>query len=301
MRKFYALMCALTLTIIFGSCSSNDETETAIDENLPAISEKLESLEISSLTEENSNQFKETPDKKSILGKNSFLKKEIQNRLTVDCKHEVVEEYITSEDDFYKVTERYFTIDGDQATDCDIENLYAERENPSFSIKYIIEEDAIDKSEDFQLTTFATIEFEETLRINSPTSRTFIFKIVGELTGTLDFDNNLFSLLEGSGTNISAEANLGPDDDLEDLFEEELPITFKFKMGFELNEMNYHFEMLLNEDDIIAAEEDEKVFSIEQDLFNSNNEKIGTIRYVLDSSEGTEKFILYDLEGNLVE
>ena len=186
---------------------------TAIDENLPAISEKLESLEISSLTEEDSNQFKETPEKKSVLGGNSFLKKEIQNRLTVDCEHEVVEEYIVSEDDFYKVTERYFTIDGGEITNCDIENLYAETENPSFSIKYIIEEDAIDKGEDFQLTTFATIEFEETLRIDSPTSRTFIFKIVGELTGTLDFDNNLFSLLEGSGTNISAEATLGPDDE----------------------------------------------------------------------------------------
>ena len=200
MRKFYALMCALTLTIIIGSCSSNDETETAIDENLPAISEKLESLEISSLTEEDSNQFKETPKKKSVFDGNSFLKKEIQNRLTVDCEHEVVEEYIISEDDFYKVTERYFTIDGIKITNCDIDNLYAETENSSFSIKYIIEEDAIDKREDFQLTTFATIEFEETLRINSPTSRTFIFKIVGELTGTLDFDNNLFFLLEGSGT-----------------------------------------------------------------------------------------------------
>jgi hypothetical protein len=72
-------------------------------------------------------------------------------------------------------------------------------------------------------------------------------------------------------------------------------------LGFELDEMNYHFEVLLNEEDIIAAEDDEKDFSIEQDLLNSNNEKIGTIRYVLNSSEGIEKFILYDLEGNLVE
>lgn len=72
-------------------------------------------------------------------------------------------------------------------------------------------------------------------------------------------------------------------------------------MGFELNEMDYHFEMLLNDEDFVAAEENEKDFAIEQDLFNSNNEKIGTIRYVLDYSEGTEKFLLYDLEGNLVE
>jgi hypothetical protein len=179
--------------------------------------------------------------------------------------------------------------------------LYAETESPSFSIKYIIEEDVIDKSEDFQLRTFAKIEFEETLRINSPTSSTFIFKIAGELKGTLDFGNNLFSLLEGSGTNVSEKVTLGPYDNLEELFEEDLPITFKFNLGFELDEMNYHFEVLLNEEDIIAAEDDEKDFSIEQDLLNSNNEKIGTIRYVLNSSEGIEKFILYDLEGNLVE
>lgn len=309
MKKSNLFLCALTLTIIFGSCSSNDDTETktdetktAIDENLPAISEKLESLEVSSLTEDDSNQFKETPKKKSIFRKNSFLNKKAQNKQTLDCEHEViVEDDYISEDDFYKVTERYFTIDGGKITNCDIENLYAENENPSFSIKYIIQEDAIDKSEDFQLTTFATIEFEETLRINSSTSSTFIFKIVGELTGTLDFDNNLFFLLEGSGTNISAEATLGPDDSLEEVFEEDLPITFKFNMGFELNEMDYHFEMLLNDEDFVAAEENEKDFAIEQDLFNSNNEKIGIIRYVLDYSEGTEKFLLYDLEGNLVE
>jgi hypothetical protein len=309
MKKSNLFLCALTLTIIFGSCSSDDknetaidETNTAIDENLPAISEKLESLEISSITEDDSHQFKETPKKKSIISKNSFLTKKAQNKQTLDCEHEViVEDDYISEDEFYKVTERYFTIDEEEATNCDIENLYTETENPSFSIKYIIEEDAIDKRQDFQLTTFAKIEFEETLRVNSPTSSTFIFKIAGELSGTLDFDNNLFAILEGSGTNISEEVTLGPDDDLEKIFEEDLPITFKFNLGFELNEMNYHFEILLNVADIITAEEDEKDFAIEQDLLNSNNEKIGIIKYLLEHDTGNEKFLLYDLDGNLIE
>jgi hypothetical protein len=59
--------------------------------------------------------------------------------------------------------------------------------------------------------------------------------------------------------------------------------------------------MLLDDEDMIAAEENENDFVKEYDLFNSEDEKIGTIRYVLDYREGTEKFILYDLEGNLVE
>jgi hypothetical protein len=301
MRKFYALMCALTLTIIFGSCSSNDETETAIDENLPAISEKLESLEISSLTEEDSNLFKETPKKKPTLAKNYLLEKEIQNKQSVECQHEVIAEDYSTNEEFYKITERYFTIDGNEATNCDIENLYAEKENNTFNIQYIIEQDIIEMFEGYDFKIFSRIKNEESLTMNSPTSMSYRLNNEADLTGTLSFDDNLFSLLEGSRVTLSSEVNVNPDDDIEEIFYE-VPFStnFKFIMGFESNQSHYYFHMLLDDEDMMTAYENENDFVEEYDLFNSKDEKIGTIRYVLDSSEGTEKFILYDLEGNLV-
>ena len=309
MRKFYALMCALTLTIIFGSCSSSDdtktaidETETTIDENLYAISEKLESLEVSPLTDDDSNLLKETPKKKSIRGKTSFLKKEVQNKQALDCKHEIVEEYYASEDDFYKVTERYFTIDGNEATNCDIQNLMNEKENPTFNIQYVVEQDVIEMFEGYDFKISSRIKNEESLTMNPPISMTYRLNSETDLTGTLGFDDHLFSLLEGSRVTLSSGLDLGPDDDIEGFFYEDTPsVDFKFIMGFESNQSHYYFHMLLDDEDMIAAEENENDFVKEYDLFNSEDEKIGTIRYVLDYREGTEKFILYDLEGNLVE
>lgn len=301
MRKFYALMCALTLTIIFVSCESSDDVESVSEENLAAISQKLESLEVSSLTEEDSSLFKETPKKKPTLAKNSFFKKEIQNKQSVECQHEVIAEDYSENEEFYKITERYFTIDGNEATNCDIENLMNEKENITFNIQYIIEQDIIEMFEGYDFKVFSRIKNEESLTINSPTSMTYRLNNEADLTGTLGFDDNLFSLLEGSRATLSSEVNVNPDDDIEEIFYE-IPFStnFKFILGFESNQSHYYFHMLLDDNDMMTAYENENDFVKEYDLFNSNNEKIGTIRYVLDSSEGTEKFILYDLEGNLV-
>ncbi len=301
MRKFYALMCALTLTIIFVSCESSDDVESVSDENLPAISEKLESLEISSLTEDDSSLFKETPKKKPTLAKNSFLKKEVQNKQSVECQHEVITEDYSENEEFYKITERYFTIDGNEATNCDIENLMNEKENITFNIQYIIEQDIIEMFEGYDFKIFSRIKNEESLTMNSPTSMTYRLNNEADLTGTLGFDDNLFSLLEGSRVTLSSEVNVNPDDDIEEIFYE-IPFStnFKFIMGFESNQSHYYFHMLLDDNDMMTAYENENDFVKEYDLFNSEDEKIGTIRYVLDYREGTEKFLLYDLEGNLV-
>lgn len=301
MRKFYALMCALTLTIIFVSCESSDDVESVSEENLAAISQKLESLEVSSLTEDDSSLFKETPKKKTTLAKNSFFKKEIQNKQSVECQHEVIAEDYSENEEFYKITERYFTIDGNEATNCDIENLMNEKENITFNIQYIIEQDIIEMFEGYDFKIFSRIKNEESLTMNSPTSMTYRLNNEADLTGTLGFDDNLFSLLEGSRVTLSSEVNVNPDDDIEEIFYE-IPFStnFKFIMGFESNQSHYYFHMLLDDNDMMTAHENENDFVKEYDLFNSEDEKIGTIRYVLDYREGTEKFLLYDLEGNLV-
>lgn len=301
MRKFYTLMCALTLTIIFVSCESSDDVESVSEENLAAISQKLESLEVSSLTEDDSSLFKETPKKKTTLAKNSFFKKEIQNKQSVECQHEVIAEDYSENEEFYKITERYFTIDGNEATNCDIENLMNEKENITFNIQYIIEQDIIEMFEGYDFKIFSRIKNEESLTMNSPTSMTYRLNNEADLTGTLGFDDNLFSLLEGSRVTLSSEVNVNPDDDIEEIFYE-IPFStnFKFIMGFESNQSHYYFHMLLDDNDMMTAHENENDFVKEYDLFNSEDEKIGTIRYVLDYREGTEKFLLYDLEGNLV-
>jgi hypothetical protein len=292
----------IMLAILIASCSSNKGNGTAIDENLPAIAQKLKTLEVSFIQDDapDTSQRKTNSLKKTISSRNSIFSKKTQNKQASDCKHEVVVEDYSNGSYVYLLIEKYFTDKGVPTTNCEIDTLFDNVE-PPFSLGYIIEQDLTNNFENNYVVTNSIIKHEETLKINSLTSMTGIIKHNSDITGTMSLNSSLFELLNGSHINLKLDATFHPDATLDEMFSaDDFSFDLKYIIGFEVNSEDYHFDMLIDMKELLSLEESESDLMAEYNLLNSSNQKIGTIKYSLDGN-GNEEFSLYDLDGNKVE
>jgi hypothetical protein len=275
MKTSYYLVAIISFLII--SCSSNDSSEGEL--NLVEISKKLNALN-PSVINKNADDFEMLL--KTNLQKNKFLKTNDK-----ECQHTVIETD-SFKDANFTLTTTYFDKDMNPITNC---ATYSQ----ASIFEYNTRESQITLGTNFKYTINALGNHSRETN-SSKSSYTDNLLIIGEL----DFDGDIFNIIEGSyfHTNYTFSFNFN-NEDRED-FDEIIDINYKFE--FESNSQIYHFDMTIDGEELmneITLEKSEIV--LEYPLYNSKNIQIGIIKYVQNYETEVEKFILYDLDGNLVE
>lgn len=273
----------LLFAIVIASCTSNEGIGTAVDENLPEIAEKLKALETSALeTEEDQSSFKSINKKRKALAKN-----------LEECKYEAIEEY-SNGDETTKTTYKYFDHTGRAITDCDLWDF------DETSFKYAVDFTQITTGVDYMIKLHQYISYERSLKLLSASSAEFYQSIKSDVDGTLNFDDEIFNILDGSYMNLEMSFQFSENSDPDYLLENTDPeIDVKYIIGFEVNANDYHFEMTLDTEGMKAIENsDLSNFRTEYILLNSQNQKIGTVVY--SNFQEKENFEVLDLDGNIV-
>lgn len=287
-KTIYALAIIATL---FTSCKSDDDVNTSVfDENLVAISTKLQKLKTSDIQDRKSEGLDfEIEGPQDLLPKTKSIKT-LKTDLISDCKHK--EMYFEEVDgEKYEETTLYFDIDGNESTSCeafgDNTNYITEKVSKITGESYVY--DFLDK----------------TIHVNSNIIKDNVlnFKLSQSsmLTGTLNFDGDVFKIIDGSRIDFSLEYTINLKE-RQDINSEVPPIKIDvlYKFEFIVKSETYHFDMVLSEDDFDLIEEGngQNKLEMEYDLLDNSNKKIGTIKYI--SEDETEKFEIYDLDGVLV-
>lgn len=270
MKTIYYTIAIFSFLII--SCSTNDENSG--QENLIKISKKLNALDPSVVSQNDANF--------ETVNKNNLRNKKTSNINYEDCQHtkaytENYNEATTT------LTTSYFDKNMIPITNCVAYNLS----------EYNTTESQITIGPDFKYTLNYTGNHTRPI---SDTKNSYSDSLL--VSGELDFDGNIFTILEGSYINMDFSYDYS-DQSSEDS-NEIIDVNYKFE--FEADSQTYHFDMTIEGEDLfeeILSEDSE--FSLDYPLYNASNEQIGIIKYILDIKKDKEYFELYDLNGNLVE
>tara|TARA_B100000809_G_scaffold107339_1_gene105821 strand:+ start:21198 stop:21686 length:489 start_codon:yes stop_codon:yes gene_type:complete len=120
-----------------------------------------------------------------------------------------------------------------------------------------------------------------------------------DIDGTLNYNGNVFYLIEGSYLNTEKNSGGTENSNFENLFYNSNPVMeMSCTIEFVVNNSDYHFNLLLNGIDLEYYGDGSKIIN-EYYLLNSNNKKIGIIKYTID--RGSELFQVLDVNRNLVE
>ena len=274
----------LLFAVIVMSCSSNEELETVIDENLPAIAQKLSALETSFIMDDDINiSLKQSP-------------KKIKNRKKSQetCVHEF-NETENYGGETLTLNIKLFDKNGNSITDCQLEDM------EDFPLSFAMETKLTLIASDYKYYMHQYTKNSSSFTLKGATG-TFKQNIDSDLEGYIDVSGDVFDFLDGSYMKLTMESTITENsnfDDLYDITNEELDVLFK--IGFEVNSEDYHFDMKMNEEDLEKMENSNSSdISVEYNLLNASNQKVGVIKYTLDEF-GNEEFALYDLDGIIVE
>lgn len=283
MKTIYYAITIFSFLII--SCSSNDElTEIAPGNDLSIIAQTLELLQTDFMNDSSDKLSKKYNPKNA-----KSLKKAFNN-----CIHEQSSEE-SEEGVTIKMTVKLFDGKGNPITDCE---LTESAENfPESPINYAIEQTVNTIATGFAMDMYTYTRVAASFKIGLTTA-TYSETYNTDLTVFMDLNETVFNFLEGSYMNLAKSFSFDQntsEQEIDRLFEEEPSIEVKFILGLDANGNDYHFNLLLLNEDFQGSKV-EKDF----DLLNTSNIKVGTIKYTLHSS-GSEEFKVHDLNGNLVE
>jgi len=274
-----SILLHLGLSVLLMACNSDNEVETFTDENLPFIAEKLEFLATQTLLGSSLDVLnKNNNTKGSRAAKNS------------ECAHELSAQY-TADLLSFDITTAYFDKNEDPATNCISENF----EGTSF-VYYKKQETQVSGS-DYSSFLHQYIREETTFKANGfgyEYSQTTTKNIDGYVT----LQDETFEIKEGSTLNLSLSYAFQEGDEV--IFSEitsELDINLI--VGFETNSQDYHFEILVDNDELQLTEKGE-VLEKEFNLYNAKKQKIGSVLYTLNGLTEAESFVVLDLDGNEV-
>ena len=282
MKTLFKTLFILTAFSI-SSCKSNDDSqEIALANDLGIIAQKLELLETDIILDSSDNLNKKyNPNK---------LKK--SRKALETCTHEVTEES-TNANQTVKMSVKIFDKDGNAITDCELDNILN-----NFPINYAIEEKFFISTPDAELDLTMYSKFSASLKQNSFTS-VFSESRNTDVIFYMRFEKTSFDFLPGSYINVDRSITMNQnmsDNEIEQLFEEtDYNLNLKYIIGLDANENDYHFDLVINNEDF-----NQKRIEKDYNLLNAKNKKVGTIKYTLFAS-GSESFLVYDLDNNLVE
>jgi len=273
MKTSYLSIAIISFLMI--SCSSNEDTSEQY--NLIEISQKLNTLAPSAINQN---------DEGSQLGfKNSDQSKKALKTTIDDCLHTTTESEVYN-DITYTYTTSYFDKDMNAISDCDTES-----QQSIFEFNTVETQVATGPNLNYAINALGNHRREFSNSNFSYTNRL-------ALTGDLDFDGNRFKLVEGSYIHLNLSFSFIEIET--DNITEFIDIVYKFE--FEANGQTYHFDMIVDGEyliDLITSDASEIV--LEYSLYDASNTKIGIVTYVQDFETELEKFILFDLDGNLIE
>ncbi|GGF66995.1 hypothetical protein [Wenyingzhuangia marina] len=276
-------------------------------EELNDISTKLDKLKLgfSEIDSETDIEVITTEEVIELNTINSSLRRKstyqnLKTKISADCEHEVYEEF-HSDNESYEITSRFFDLDKNEITSCDIydrENVYLEGQTG-----YIVEEEIKIKAVKYESNYSSTSIFKTNTTKITDTKYEFLTSNNMEITGALNFSGDIFRILNGSYMNTSVKTTIILDEYLfSDDFDPVYEIDFLYKIEFDVNKNTYHFDMILTENELpfLVQETSDELIEIDYDLLNNANEKIGSIQYNLDFKTHREWFELFDLNGNKI-
>ena len=277
MKKTTLLRLGLSLLLM--ACNSDNEVETFTDENLPFIAEKLEFLDTQTLLFSSVNVLNKKNDTKgSRAAKNS------------ECAHDLSAQY-TADLLSFDITTAYFDKNEDPATNCISDNF----EGTSF-VYYIKQETQVSGS-DYSSFLHQYIRKESNLVVNGfgyEYSQTTTKNIDGYVT----LQDETFEIKKGSTLNLSISF-VSQESDENAFPEMTSELDMNLIVGFETKSQDYHFEMLVDNDELQLTEKGE-VLEKEFNLYNAKKQKIGSVLYTLNGLTEAESFVVLDLDGNEV-
>lgn len=275
----------LSFIILLQSCSSDsDVIETATDSNLSDISLKLENLKIDKIQEQQSSNT----EIDSEISFSKISKIETRSKLSNDvdtyCNHE--EKFTENfNGETLEVTLKYFDKDGNISTICDIED----------NTTYITEQTSKVTGSNYVYDWFTTTTHKQSVQYTS-TTYSLDIEANSDLIGTLNFDGDIFNIVEGSYLNLFLFFEYDSNQEFSDeIYMSEIDLLYKIE--FDTNGETYHFEMSLNDENFNDTYQS---FESQHLLFNSSNKKIGIVKYIYNSDNQEEYFEVYDLNGDKV-
>ena len=274
-----SILLHLGLSVLLMACNSDNEVETFTDENLPFIAEKLEFLATQTLLGSSVDVLnKNNNTKGSRAAKNS------------ECAHELSAQY-TEDLLSFDITTAYFDKNEDPATNCISENL------EGTSLVYYIKQETQVSGSDYSSFLHQYIRKESNLVVNGfgyEYSQTTTKNIDGYVT----LQDETFEIKKGSTLNLSISF-VSQESDENAFPEMTSELDMNLIVGFETNSQDYHFEMLVDNDELQLTEKGE-VLEKEFNLYNAKKQKIGSVLYTLNGLTEAESFVVLDLDGNEV-
>ena len=274
-----SILLHLGLSVLLMACNSDNEVETFTDENLPFIAEKLEFLATQTLLGSSVDVLnKNNNTKGSRAAKNS------------ECAHELSAQY-TEDLLSFDITTAYFDKNEDPATNCISENL------EGTSLVYYIKQETQVSGSDYSSFLHQYIRKESNLVVNGfgyEYSQTTTKNIDGYVT----LQDETFEIKKGSTLNLSISfvSQEGDENAFPEMTSE---LDMNLIVGFETKSQDYHFEMLVDNDELQLTEKGE-VLEKEFNLYNAKKQKIGSVLYTLNGLTEAESFVVLDLDGNEV-
>ncbi|MDA8728596.1 hypothetical protein N9M49_01725 [Flavicella sp.] len=277
MKKTTLLRLGLSLLLM--ACNSDNEVETFTDENLPFIAEKLEFLDTQTLLFSSVNVLNKKNDTKgSRAAKNS------------ECAHELSAQY-TADLLSFDITTVYFDKNEDPATNCISENL------EGTSLVYYIKQETQISGSDYSSFLHQYIREELNIVANG-FGYEYSHTSTKNIDGYVTLQDETFEIKEGSTLNLSFSYAFQEGGEV--LFSEMTAETdMNLIVGFETNSQDYHFGMLVNNDELQLTEKGE-VLEKKFNLYNAKKQKIGSVLYTLNGLTEAESFVVLDLDGNEV-
>jgi|GEM_PF-6719183 len=274
-----SILLHLGLSVLLMACNSDNEVETFTDENLPFIAEKLEFLATQTLLGSSVDVLnKNNNTKGSRAAKNS------------ECAHELSAQY-TEDLLSFDITTAYFDKNEDPATNCISENL------EGTSLVYYIKQETQVSGSDYSSFLHQYIRKESNLVVNGfgyEYSQTTTKNIDGYVT----LQDETFEIKKGSTLNLSISF-VSQESDENAFPEMTSELDMNLIVGFETKSQDYHFEMLVDNDELQLTEKGE-VLEKEFNLYNAKKQKIGSVLYTLNGLTEAESFVVLDLDGNEV-
>ena len=254
------------------------ESESSEQTNWLEISKKLNSFDPSVID-------KTGNDSGAQLSKKTYQNKSFSKAMDNGCDYSTTR-IIDSDDIITTITTSYFDKGMNPITDCDIfSDLYSSEYNSTES------QITVGPGFTYDLTSVGNHK-----RPTNSSPFTYIDNLL--ILGELDFDGSIFNIIEGSY--IRMDLSIDPSNLDIDNFDIMLEINYRFE--FEVNSMSYHFDMNPNGEVLLDESLSEDLeLTMEYPFYNSRNTQIGIIKYVQNLKTQKESFILYDLNGNLVE
>ncbi|MDG1805451.1 hypothetical protein [Flavicella sp.] len=283
MRKIITGVFAILLLTNIGCKSNGEETAIAPGDDLDVLGQKLELLETSFIsTPENNTSAKFSPKNAKKLAKK-----------LEECEHEFSEELI-EEDYIVRFTQKLYDGSGNAITDCQLGDIL---ESASTSASYAVGTNYYVKNGPTELDYDQYTKYSFTIKPKLTTA-TYTEKVEADISALLKVENIHFNFLEGSylDVNRSYEISMNmSDEEYENtIANSPYQIDLKYILSLDANGNDYHFELILNQDDL-SKSKIEKTYP----LYNVSNQKVGTVKYTLYSS-GKEVFKVYDLDNNLM-